>query len=147
LEGRHRDGHEFPVEVTVWAVGAGRDVAFNALLHDISERRRTEQQLWELALVDDLTGLHNRPSFMLLAEEAVKEAARAGRPVIARFVDVDHLKAINDTHGHSEGDRALEFVAGTLRAACRDSDIVGRRCTKRKPPNGAMSPAVVGRSR
>jgi diguanylate cyclase (GGDEF)-like protein len=63
---------------------------------------------------------------MLLAEQAVKEAARAGRPVIALFVDVDHLKAINDTHGHSDGDRALRLVAGALRAACRDSDIVGR---------------------
>lgn len=126
LEGRHRDGREFPVEVTVWAVGAGDDVSFNALLHDISERRRTEQQLWELALVDDLTGLHNRRSFMLLAEQAMKEAARAGRPVIALFVDLDHLKDINDRHGHSEGDRALRFVAGALRAACRESDIVGR---------------------
>ncbi len=126
LEGRHRDGREFPVELTIWAVGTGPDVSFNALLHDISERRRTEQQLWELALVDDLTGLHNRRSFLLLAEQAVKEAARAGRPVIALFVDVDHLKAINDTHGHSEGDRALEFVAGALRSACRESDIVGR---------------------
>ena len=126
LEGRHRDGREFPVEVTVWAVGTGDDVSFNALLHDISERRRTEQQLWELALVDDLTGLHNRRSFMLLAEQAIKEAARAGRPVIALFVDLDHLKDINDNHGHSEGDRALQFVAGALRAACRESDIVGR---------------------
>lgn len=126
LEGRHRDGHEFPVELTIWAVGTGPDVSFNALLHDISERRRTEQQLWELALVDDLTGLHNRRSFILLAEQAIKEAARAGRPVIALFVDVDHLKEINDRRGHSEGDRALRFVAGALRAACRESDIVGR---------------------
>lgn len=126
MDGRHRDGREFPVELTIWAVGTGDDVSFNALLHDISERRRTEQQLWELALVDDLTGLHNRRSFMLLAEQAVKEAARAGRPVIALFVDLDHLKAINDTHGHSEGDRALRFVAEALRAACRESDIVGR---------------------
>jgi len=126
MDGRHRDGREFPVELTIWAVGTGGDVSFNALLHDISERRRTEQQLRELALVDDLTGLHNRRSFMLLAEQAVKEAARAGRPVIALFVDVDHLKAINDTHGHSDGDRALQLVAGALRAACRESDIVGR---------------------
>ena len=126
LEGRHRDGREFPVELTIWAVGTGSDVAFNALLHDISERRRTEQELWELALVDDLTGLHNRRSFTLLAEQAIKEAARAQRPVIALFVDVDNLKRINDTHGHVEGDRALRLVADALRAACRESDIVGR---------------------
>lgn len=126
LEGRHRDGREFPVELTIWAVGAGSEVSFNALLHDVSERRRREEELWELALVDDLTGLHNRRSFVLLAEHAIKEAARAGRPVVGVFVDVDHLKVINDTHGHAEGDRALRLVADALRGSCRESDIVGR---------------------
>lgn len=126
LQGRHRDGREFPVEFTIWALGSGPEVSFNALLHDISERRRLEEDLWELALVDDLTGLHNRRSFMLLAEQALKEAARAHRPVIALFLDVDDLKQINDTHGHAEGDRALRLVAAALRAACRESDIIGR---------------------
>ena len=93
---------------------------------DAGERRRLEELLSELALVDDLTGLHNRRSFMLLAEQALKEAARAQRPFIALFLDVDHLKAINDTHGHAAGDRALRLVAGALRSACRESDIIGR---------------------
>jgi diguanylate cyclase (GGDEF)-like protein len=97
-----------------------------ARVEDVTERRRLEDVLWELALVDDLTGLHNRRSFMLLAEQALKEAVRAQRPLISLFLDVDHLKAINDTHGHAEGDRALRLIAGALRAACRDSDIIGR---------------------
>jgi len=97
-----------------------------ARVEEVAERRRLEELLWELALVDDLTGLHNRRSFMLLAEQALKEAVRAGRPLIALFLDVDGLKAINDTHGHAAGDRALRLVAGALRAACRESDIVGR---------------------
>ena len=97
-----------------------------ARVEDGSERLRLEELLWELALVDDLTGLHNRRSFMLLAEQALKEAARAGRPLITLFLDVDGLKAINDTHGHAAGDRALRLIAGALRAACRDSDIIGR---------------------
>ena len=95
-------------------------------VEDVPERRRLEEVLWELALIDDLTGLHNRRSFMLLAEQALKEAVRAQRPLITLFLDVDHLKEINDTHGHAEGDRALRLVAGALRAACRDSDIIGR---------------------
>jgi diguanylate cyclase (GGDEF)-like protein/PAS domain S-box-containing protein len=126
LEGRHRNGREFPVEFTIWALDSGPEISFNALLHDISERRRQEEELWELALVDELTGLHNRRSFILLAEQALKEATRAHRPAIALFLDVDHLKVINDTHGHAEGDRALCLVADALRAACRDSDIIGR---------------------
>ena len=126
LEGHRRDGTEFPLELTIWALDNGGQVMFNALLHDISERRRAEEELWELALVDDLTGLHNRRAFMLLADQAIKEAARAGRPVIGVFVDVDGLKAINDTYGHAAGDHVLRLVADAMRAACRESDIVGR---------------------
>src|SRR5205085_5407585 len=123
---RHRDSTEFPIELTIWALDSGGQATFNALLHDISERRRVEEELWELALVDDLTGLHNRRAFILLGEQAIKEAGRAGRPVIGLFVDVDGLKLINDTHGHAAGDHALRLVADALRATCRDSDIVGR---------------------
>jgi len=83
---------------------------------DPAERARLEDVLWERALVDDLTGLHNRRSFMLLAEQALKEAARAKRPLITLFLDVDGLKAINDEHGHVAGDRALRWVAEVLRA-------------------------------
>jgi diguanylate cyclase len=126
VEGRRRDGTEFPVELTIWALGSGRAVTFNALVHDVSERRRAEAALWELALVDDLTGLHNRRAFVLLAEQAIKEAVRARRPVIGAFVDVDRLKRINDCYGHSAGDQALRLVGGALRAACREADIVGR---------------------
>ena len=99
---------------------------FIARVEDDDERRLLEEQLAELALVDDVTGLHNRRSFILLGEQALKEAARAGRPAIALFLDVDGLKAINDNFGHREGNRALGLVAGALRAACRDSDIVSR---------------------
>jgi two-component system, cell cycle response regulator len=101
-----------------------RDLIARVADHD--ERRHLEDQLAELALVDDVTGLHNRRSFILLAEQGLKEAVRAGRPVIALFLDVDGLKVINDTYGHREGNRALALVAGALRAACRDSDIVSR---------------------
>lgn len=99
---------------------------FISRLEDSDERRDLEEQLAELALVDDVTGLHNRRSFFLLGEQALKEAVRAGRPVIALFLDVDGLKAINDNYGHREGNRALRLVAGALRAACRESDIVSR---------------------
>ena len=95
-------------------------------VEDPAQRQQLEEALAELALVDDITGLHNRRSFILLAEQALKEAIRAGRPVIALFLDVDGLKAINDNYGHREGNRALRLVAAALRAACRDSDIISR---------------------
>jgi diguanylate cyclase (GGDEF)-like protein/PAS domain S-box-containing protein len=126
IEGRHRDGTRFPLELTIWALDDGPQLSFNMLLHDISNRRRLEEELWELALVDDLTAVHNRRAFILLAEQAIKAAVRAKRPVIGVFVDVDGLKCINDTYGHAEGDRVLRLVADGLRSACREADIIGR---------------------
>jgi diguanylate cyclase (GGDEF)-like protein/PAS domain S-box-containing protein len=127
LSFRRADGSTFPAEVTSQMftdrAGATRSCI---IVRDITDRKRLEAELWELALVDDLTGLHNRRAFNLLAEQAVKEAVRAKRPVFGVFVDVDHLKAINDHHGHAAGDQALRLVAEALRAACRESDIVGR---------------------
>jgi diguanylate cyclase (GGDEF)-like protein/PAS domain S-box-containing protein len=127
IEARRRDGSVFPAEMVVWPIGTGEDrYGFNALLHDISERRQLEDELWELALVDDLTGLHNRRGFTVLARQAIREVNRAGRPIIGLFVDVDGLKAINDRHGHRAGDEALRLVAHSLTVASRFSDIVGR---------------------
>ena len=121
------DGSTFPAEVTAQMFadrnGATRSCLF---VRDITEQRCLEQELWELALVDDLTGLHNRRAFILLADHAIKEAARAQRPIIGLVADVDSLKAINDTYGHAEGDRALRIVAGALEGSCRETDIVGR---------------------
>jgi diguanylate cyclase (GGDEF)-like protein/PAS domain S-box-containing protein len=127
IEARRKDGSVFPVEMVVWPIGSEEDrCGFNALLHDISERRQLEDELWELALVDDLTGLHNRRGFIVLAKQAVREVNRAGRPIIGLFVDVDGLKSINDRYGHQAGDEALRLVAHSLSVACRSSDIVGR---------------------
>jgi diguanylate cyclase (GGDEF)-like protein/PAS domain S-box-containing protein len=126
--GLHAGGHQVWVNISVSLVRdeAGVPLSFIAQFQDITERKQMEHELWELALVDVLTGLHNRRSFLLLAEQAIKEAARAKRPVITLFVDVDQMKTINDRHGHAEGDRALCLVAGALRAACRSADIIGR---------------------
>lgn len=124
---RRADGSTFPAEVTSQTFAdAGGAVRNCIIVRDISDRRRLEHELWELALVDELTGLHNRRAFMLLADHAIREAVRADRPVIALFADVDDLKTINDTYGHGEGDRALSLVAEALRGACRDADIVAR---------------------
>jgi diguanylate cyclase (GGDEF)-like protein/PAS domain S-box-containing protein len=124
----HAGGHQVWVNLSLSLVRDedGGPLYFIAQFQDITERKQMEHELWELALVDGLTGLHNRRSFLLLAEQAVKEAARAERPVITLFIDVDQMKTINDRHGHSEGDRALRLVADALRAACRSVDIIGR---------------------
>jgi diguanylate cyclase (GGDEF)-like protein/PAS domain S-box-containing protein len=97
-----------------------------AMYHDISAKKKAEDDLKDLLLRDELTGLPNRRGFITLSEQALKLAMRLERDVLMIFIDVDHLKYINDTFGHLAGDRALVDTARVLRDSCREADIVAR---------------------
>jgi diguanylate cyclase (GGDEF)-like protein len=75
---------------------------------------------------DDLTGLHNRRGFLMLAEQQIGVARRNGTGFLLMFLDLDGLKSINDRFGHAAGNQALTDAAGVLQRAFRQSDIVGR---------------------
>ena len=90
------------------------------------ERQRMQTELRELALIDALTGLHNRRGFLSSAEQMLRLARRSARGLVMIFLDLDHLKTLNDTLGHDEGDRALVGLAGVLRSTFRTSDMVAR---------------------
>ena len=75
---------------------------------------------------DPLTGIHNRGFFDETLRAQLAVAHRNGAPVSVMMVDVDHFKRINDTHGHSEGDRALRVIAQALARSARTSDTVCR---------------------
>jgi diguanylate cyclase (GGDEF)-like protein/PAS domain S-box-containing protein len=96
------------------------------LARDVTQQLRVERDLRSLALLDELTGLHNRRGFMLFAEQELARARRYGREAALVFADMDGLKAINDEHGHAAGDRALTAMASALRSIVRESDIVAR---------------------
>ena len=85
-----------------------------------------ERELRSLALTDDLTGLYNRRAFYAVASQQIKVMRRKGQGLLLFFADVDHLKFINDTYGHREGDFALVRAADALERTFRTSDIVGR---------------------
>jgi two-component system, cell cycle response regulator len=85
-----------------------------------------ERELRSLAFTDDLTGLHNRRGFLALAGHQLKLARRNAQGLLLFFCDVDHLKEINDSYGHREGDLALIRVGHALQQTFRDSDILGR---------------------
>jgi hypothetical protein len=70
--------------------------------------REAKDLLYDVSLKDELTGLYNRRGFLAFAEEQIKLACSGRRELLVVFADVDGLKAINDGHGHSEGDRALK---------------------------------------
>jgi diguanylate cyclase (GGDEF)-like protein len=79
-----------------------------------------------LAAVDGITGLYNRRHFMEVAESLFAHAQRAGQPLAALMLDVDHFKQINDMHGHALGDRVLADLARSCRDLLRPDDIAGR---------------------
>jgi len=96
------------------------------LARDISAQLRYERDLHALALVDELTGLHNRRGFTLFADQEIARARRSGRLPSLVFADLDDLKAINDVHGHASGDAAIRLVATAFKSILRETDIVAR---------------------
>ncbi len=130
---RHKDlplatklGREIAVEcvLNIHDVESKKVVQCN--IHDVTERKRLEERLQNMSLVDDLTGLYNRRGFFALSEQQLKIAERTKQKALIFFVDLDSMKQINDALGHQEGDNALIEVASVLKETFRKSDIIGR---------------------
>ncbi len=130
LEKRYirKDGVVIWVDITVsplWKQGESPG-KYITVVQDITERKRMEAEMREMSLRDQLTELYNRRGFITLAEQQLKWADRAKRPMQLTFIDTDRLKWINDTLGHEAGDRVLIDTADLLRQTFRKSDIVAR---------------------
>jgi diguanylate cyclase (GGDEF)-like protein len=87
---------------------------------------RVVNQLTRQAQTDALTGAMNRRGLMQCLELLHVRAQQAGHAYVILMIDVDHFKAINDQHGHAEGDEVLKRVAGGLRDGLRTGDVVAR---------------------
>ena len=92
-------------------------------IRDLGE---AEQKLLNMATTDYLTGLLNRREGFRRIIAEFSRAERAGKPLCAMMLDIDHFKRINDTHGHLTGDFVLKTLAATLKKALRMSDILCR---------------------
>lgn len=125
------------ISLQVWATpvyDAERGIQYAiAAFTDITKRKQAEralqekeQQAQERALRDDLTGLHNRRGLLHVMDALMKLGVRAERALSLAYIDLDHMKAINDNHGHSAGDRALVDLARILQANLRESDFIAR---------------------
>jgi diguanylate cyclase (GGDEF)-like protein/PAS domain S-box-containing protein len=114
----------------LWALENARAVPerdeFEAILLDITDRKRAEIDIEYRAYHDPLTELPNRNLLRDRLEIAVAHARRRERSLAVLYLDVDDLKGINDTLGHATGDHVLQMVGERLRSAVREEDTVAR---------------------
>ena len=93
---------------------------------DITQRKHTENQAWQNANFDSLTGIPNRRLFLDRLEQTLQEAARTGSSFALLFIDLDRFKQANDQLGHEAGDQLLQQVSERIGASVRSMDTVAR---------------------
>jgi len=122
----HRDGHEFPVELSISQIDVPGVEEFNAYIRDISERKQAETMIWNQANFDELTSLPNRNLFLNRLEQATLSCERNNLSMALLYVDLDRFKDVNDTLGHDMGDLLLIEISSRLKRAVREIDTVAR---------------------
>jgi diguanylate cyclase (GGDEF)-like protein len=105
-------------------VGSGVSLALALWVYRLVRREQKAnaqhlEELEHLSLTDPLTGLGNRRAFERDLPVTLKRAHRTGEPVTLLFIDVDHLKQLNDRYGHAAGDETLRVLGGVLRSSIR----------------------------
>jgi diguanylate cyclase (GGDEF)-like protein len=104
----------------------GRFMGFRGIGADLTEQRRTEQEISRLARFDSLTGLPNRAMMRQTLDEALRNAARRQKGCALFLIDLDRFKNVNDTLGHPIGDALLRQVADRLKSVMGNHGQVGR---------------------
>ncbi|MBI5249226.1 MAG: sensor domain-containing diguanylate cyclase [Desulfomonile tiedjei] len=127
----HKHGHRLPVLTRVRVLRNARGEIIGAM-EVFTDNRHAEQtkkriaELEKLALIDPLTRIGNRRFAEIQLQRSLSDMHRYGWLFAVFFMDIDHFKTINDTHGHHTGDRVLKTVSRTIVRSIRDSDILSR---------------------
>jgi diguanylate cyclase (GGDEF)-like protein/PAS domain S-box-containing protein len=125
---RYADGsvHDVTFFKAVYRDEAGEVAGLSGVMLDITDRRRMEAELLQLAETDALTGLQNRRTFMSRVTLELERSAGSDSHAAFLLLDLDHFKSINDRWGHAAGDEALCAVAACFQSALRSADTLAR---------------------
>lgn len=110
----------------VYINSAGQPQWLDGVIIDVTERKRAEEAIRNLAFIDTLTHLPNRRFLLDRLRQGLANSRRHGGYGALLFIDLDHFKAVNDTYGHDAGDKLLCEVAQRLRQSVREGDTVAR---------------------
>lgn len=125
---RKRDGSRLWADTVITALPdeTGSVRGFVVVSRDMTERKRLEDDLKQLASADALTGADNRRQGQVRLAAEFDRYADDGQSFSVLMIDIDHFKSINDRHGHPAGDAALRALVQTCKAALRAVDTVAR---------------------
>ena len=126
VEHRHKDGRVLTLEVSSSLIELEGRSDIQAFYRDVTERKKLERQVAELAYRDSVTKLPNRHLLMDRLAQALAAATRSNQFSALLYIDLDNFKSINDTLGHPAGDQLLRIAAKRLTESVRQIDTVAR---------------------
>jgi len=122
----NKEGNERPIRASIIKADVDGETMVAAVVRDALVDTLARQRLMELAETEPLTGLMNRRGFLRVAAEKIERARGRDHPMAVAVLDLDHLKTINDTHGHQVGDAVITRIARVIKKNIRGSDAAGR---------------------
>jgi len=116
----------FWLDISATVMDYENEIVLYSAFKDITAQKKHEQDLFEKAVLDPLTGCYNRRQFQELALKEIRQAWRYNTQFCLMMMDIDHFKSVNDTHGHAFGDEVLKMMARVCKQTLRESDIFAR---------------------